>query len=57
MNGYKSGAPVLPLEKFEILVKFNNGNRIEGEFEDAESAVKFLEMFQTALKPVVVPGG
>jgi len=32
----------MPVEKYEVQIRYNNGDRIEGEFRDKDSAVRFL---------------
>jgi hypothetical protein len=35
-----------PLKRYEIQVRYNNGNVIEGKFKDKASAVEFLQAYQ-----------
>lgn len=35
-----------PLARYEVQVRFNNGDRIEGQFIDQESAIEFLRSFR-----------
>ena len=32
--------------KYDIIIKFNNGDRIEGSFRDKESALRFLRIYE-----------
>jgi hypothetical protein len=40
------------IDRYEILIRYDNGNVIDGKFKDKASAVEFLELFH----PVIVPG-
>lgn len=43
-----------PLVKYEIIVSYNTGDRISGEFTDKQSAIQFLRTYQLPdLQPIV----
>ena len=35
-----------PVERYEILIRYNNGDRIEAIFRDKASAIKYLRTYQ-----------
>lgn len=35
-------------ERYEIQIRFNNGNEIRGRFNDKASAIEFLQIYQLA---------
>lgn len=43
---YDEKATEKPIERYEIQIRYNNGNLIEGKFKDKESAIEFLRMYQ-----------
>lgn len=46
IRSYKSGNENLPVLKYEILIKYNNADKVEGTFKDSNSAVEFLSSFE-----------
>jgi hypothetical protein len=42
---------VKPLAKFEIQIRYNNGDSIKGEFVDKDGAAAFLRTYQSPLRP------
>jgi hypothetical protein len=42
-----------PMERFEIEVRYNNGDSIRGNFQDKPSALEFLRNYQPVLPPVL----
>jgi hypothetical protein len=46
INDYNDKTGNAPLERYEIQVRYNNGNVIEGKFKDKASAVEFLRAYQ-----------
>ena len=36
----------LPVAKYEIIIKYNNGDRVEATYKDRKSAIKFLETYR-----------
>lgn len=53
VNGYQVTEQPHPFRRMEVIVKFSNGNRVEGTFADRESAVRFLRGFE--IPPLVPP--
>jgi hypothetical protein len=43
---YSEDRPKIPLIKYEIIVKYNTGDRIEASFKDKKDSIKFLETYQ-----------
>jgi hypothetical protein len=43
---YPEDKPKLPLIKYEIIIKYNTGDRIEASFKDKKDAIKFLESYR-----------
>jgi hypothetical protein len=46
VQGYGGTSAKLPLERFEIQVRYNNGDRIEATFKDKEAAIAFLRTYR-----------
>ena len=46
LQGYEESAPKTQFERYEVLVRFRNGNEITGKFNDRISAVDFLEKYR-----------
>lgn len=46
IENYDEGASTNNFVRYEIQVRYNNGNRVDGTFGDKESAVKFLRIYQ-----------
>jgi hypothetical protein len=42
---------IKPLAKFEIQIRYNNGDSIKGEFVDKDGAAAFLRTYQSPLRP------
>lgn len=56
IEGYVDAAGAgLPVVRYEIEVRYNNGNVIEGKFGDKESAVEFLQTYHPAADAPAVP--
>lgn len=47
VGGYDETAPTGPLVKYEVLIRYDNGDRIEGQFHDKAATVEFLQAYQT----------
>ncbi len=47
VDGYDETAPTGPLVKYEVLIRYDNGDKIEGEFQDKATTVEFLQAYQT----------
>jgi len=45
LKKYSEDNPKLPLSKFEIIIKYNTGDRIEASFKDKKDSIKFLETY------------
>lgn len=45
LKEYSEDKPKLPLSKYEIIVKYNTGDRIEASFKDKKDIIKFLETY------------
>ncbi|OGU80234.1 MAG: hypothetical protein A2W11_07465 [Ignavibacteria bacterium RBG_16_35_7] len=45
LKKYSQEKPKLPLAKYEIIIKYNTGDRIEATFKDKKDSIKFLETY------------
>lgn len=45
LNMYSEDKPKLPLSKYEIIIKYNTGDRIEASFKDKKDSIKFLKTY------------
>lgn len=45
LKKYSEDKPKLPLAKYEIIIKYNTGDRIEASFKDKGDTIKFLESY------------
>jgi len=45
LTKYIEDKPSLPLSKYEIIIKYNTGDRIEASFKDKKDSIKFLESY------------
>lgn len=45
LNKYSEDKPKLPLVKYEVIIKYNTGDRIEASFQDKKDTIKFLETY------------
>jgi len=45
LTKYSEDKPKLPLSKYEIIIKYNTGDRIEASFKDKKDSIKFLENY------------
>jgi hypothetical protein len=43
---YTEDQPIMPLMKFEIMIRYNTGDRIEASFSDKKETIKFLEAYR-----------
>lgn len=43
---YGEGESDKPFDRYEVQIRYNNGDRIEGSFRDKETAIKHLRSFQ-----------
>jgi hypothetical protein len=46
LNNYSEDKAKLPIEKYEIVIKYNTGDRIEATFKDKKDSIKFLEAYR-----------
>ena len=52
VEGYsETDASPKPVAKYEIQIRYNNGDSIKGEFVDRDGAVAFLRTYQPPLRP------
>ena len=47
----ETDASIKPIAKYEIQIRYNNGDSIKGEFVDKAGAVAFLRAYQPPLRP------
>lgn len=45
LTKYTEDKPKLPLSKYEIIIKYNTGDKIEASFKDKKDCLKFLESY------------
>jgi hypothetical protein len=45
LNKYSENKPKLLLSKYEIIIRYNTGDRIEASFKDKKDTIKFLETY------------
>ena len=45
LQKYSEDKPRLPITKYEVIVRYNTGDRIEASFESKKNAIKFLETY------------
>lgn len=45
LKNYSENKSALPLSKYEIIIKYNTGDRIEASFKDKKDTIKFLETY------------
>ncbi|MBL7916075.1 MAG: DNA methylase [Bacteroidia bacterium] len=45
LKKYSEDRAKLPLSKYEIIIKYNTGDRIEASFNDKKDSIKFLETY------------
>ena len=45
LKKYSEDKPKLPLSKYEIIIKYNTGDRIEASFKDKKDTLSFLESY------------
>jgi hypothetical protein len=47
VDSYDETAPTGPLVKYEVLIRYDTGDKIEGQFQDKATTVEFLRAYQT----------
>ena len=45
LKKYSEDKPKLLLVKYEVIIKYNTGDRIEASFQDKKDTIKFLETY------------
>ena len=45
LKKYSEEKPKLPLCKYEIIIKYNTGDKIEASFKNKTDSIKFLESY------------
>jgi hypothetical protein len=50
IEGFDQDASVSEFVRYEIEVRYHNGNKLHGTFKDKEAAIEFLTMY----KPIVL---
>ena len=53
IQGYVNDGRTKPIERYEIEVRYNNGDSIHGNFKDKEAAIAFLMTYQPVPPQVV----
>jgi hypothetical protein len=51
VEAYDESAATRPPAKYAMIVRCENGSKIEGEFRDKEAAIEFLERFVAERRP------
>jgi len=46
LEKYQENSRELPIVKYEIIIKYNTGDKIEATFKDRKSTIKFLETYR-----------
>lgn len=49
INGYAQNQDKYPVAKYEVQIRYNNGDKIDGQFSDKVEAVTFLNTFQQSV--------
>ena len=49
VEGYEEDGRGKPIERYEIEVRYNNGDVVRGQFKDKAAAVEFLRGYQPVL--------
>ncbi len=47
VQNYNEAAPTGPLVKYEVIVRYDNGDKIEGQFQDRAATIEFLAAYQS----------
>jgi hypothetical protein len=53
IESYAGDDRAKPIERFEIQVRYNNGDIVSGSFRDKEGAIEFLKSYQPVDQPVI----
>lgn len=46
VTAYDEAAPTGPLVKYEVIIKYDNGDKIEGQFQDRATTIEFLSAYK-----------
>ncbi|MBX9790931.1 MAG: hypothetical protein K2Y37_18590 [Pirellulales bacterium] len=49
VTAYSGDGRQMPIERFEIEIRFNNGDSVRGSFSDKSAAIEFLKSYQPVL--------
>lgn len=49
IEGYAGDGSTMPVERYEIDVRYNNGDVVRGQFRDKSAAIEFLRGYQPVL--------
>lgn len=47
VENYDEAAPTGPLVKYEVMIRYDNGDKIEGQFQDRAVTIEFLTAYQS----------
>ena len=50
---YTHDGSTIPVERYEVEIRYNNGNRVTGSFQDKSSAIEFLMTYQPVSPQVI----
>ena len=53
IESYDDDGKARPVKRYEIEVRYNNGDAIEGRFKDKASAIEFLRSYQPGSPKVI----
>jgi hypothetical protein len=45
--GYSEETPCAPLVKYEVQIRWNNGDKVEAQFQERQAVIEFLEHYQS----------
>jgi hypothetical protein len=48
IQSYSETDGMRPIVKYEVQVRYSNGDKIEGQFADKDSAIQFLRSYQSS---------
>jgi hypothetical protein len=47
VEAYDESAPTGPLVKYEVIIRYDNGDKIEGQFQDRATTMEFLAAYKS----------
>jgi hypothetical protein len=47
VDAHEEAAPSSPLVRYEVRIRYDNGDKIEGQFLDKATTIEFLQAYQT----------